>query len=240
MSVFDRLPNPLPDVPATSGADGVACALIGENRRSLAIVIEPGQAISINPKALLWKDEAAKLIGDPNGVVLVQGPGRVGLALGFAGDIFPLPLHRGDVVQVQSGHFLFSAGAERRSQNLRGLADRLSGSAGTALDMFRAGAEGAVVWVQAASAVLERNLAAGEALDIRQDAFLAKDDSVGIEAMLASGEGFSWPCIRLTGPGRVALQIAPQAPTTVLARESEQKPSRASGIKFDFPFGARR
>jgi uncharacterized protein (AIM24 family) len=240
MSAFNRLPQSLPDLPESLTFAGVTCLLVGDGQRSLAIVLEPGQAISINPLALLWKDEAARLFGEPNGAVLVQGPGRVGLALGLAGSIFPLPLHRDETIQVQSGRFLFSAGIERRANVVRGLADRLAGSSGATLDTFRAGPEGGVVWVQGGGSVLERNLAEGEVLDIRSDAFLAKDSSVSLDALLAAGEGFSWPCLRLTGPGRLALQIAPAHEVALAMANVDAKSPRARGMKFDFPFSARR
>ena len=240
MPSFDRLPQSLPELPDSFSLAGVLVALIGDRGRSLAVTLEPGQAIAINPLALLWKDEAARLIGDPNGSVLAQGPGRIGLALAVEGRAFPMPLYRDEMIQVQAGRFLFSAGAERRVTMMRGLADRLSGSTGANLESFRAGAEGAVVWVQGAGEVLERNLSEGEALDIRADAFLAKDDSVAMDAVLAGDDGFSWPCVRLTGPGRVAMQISVAAQHAVSAGENDPKAPRARGMKFEFPFSARR
>ncbi len=239
MPVFDRLPQPLPVLLDISMLGGVACTLIGDRGRSLAATLDPGQAISINPQALLWKDEAAKLFAEPNGVVIAQGPGRIGFSLGLEGRVFPLPLYRNETIQVQSGRFLFSVGAERRTVQMRGLADRLAGSTGATLDSFRASAEGAVVWVQGAGEVLERSLAAGEALDVRVGAFLTKDDSVAMEAILAGDEGFSWPCARLTGPGRVSMQTAMAGHPPQLV-EAEAKPGRARGLKFEFPFHAKR
>jgi uncharacterized protein (AIM24 family) len=232
MPVFDRLPQVLPALPDRSVLSGIACTLIGGHGCALAVTLEPGQAISINPQALLWKDATAKLLAEPNGAVLAQGPGRVGLALGMEGRVFPVPLYRDEQIQVQAGRFLFSAGAERRATQLRGLADRLAGSAGAALDNFRAGAEGAVVWVQGAGEVLERRLAEGEAMDIRVESFLCKDDSVGMEPALAGDDGFSWPCVRLTGAGRLAMQTALAPQPAPQAAEPAPKPARGFRLRL--------
>jgi uncharacterized protein (AIM24 family) len=66
----------------------------------------------------------------------------------------PIPLARGDSVQVQAGQFLLCAGAR-----------------------------GAVVWVQARGGVLERGLKEGESFDILQSAFLCKDLSVALQTV---------------------------------------------------------
>lgn len=240
MPVFDRLPQSLPKLPDSFTLSGITCTLIGNPGRSLAVSLEPGQAIAVNKLALLWKEGTARLIADPNGSVLAQGPGRIGLALGLEGRVFPMPLYRDEIIQVQAGRFLFSAGAERRSAVQRGLADRLSGSNGAVLESFRAGPEGAVVWVQGAGEVLERNLAEGETLDVRADAFLAKDGSVAMDAVLAGADGFSWPCVRLTGPGRVAMQTGVSVPVAPLVVEAEPKSPRARIASFELPFGVRR
>jgi len=234
MSVFDRLPQDLPMLPASSEHLGVAFTLSGAGGRVLAVVLETAQTLAINRAALLWKDVAARLIGDPNGAVIVQGPGRIGLSLDLAGRAFAVPLHRHEAIEVQSGRFLCAIGAERRVVQMRGLADRLTGGSGATLDSFRAGPEGAVVWVQSAGEVLERRLGEGESLDIRPDALLCKDDSVTLAAALAGESGVSWPCLRLTGPGRVALQTAAPMPHI----EPEAQPARSSGLRL--PFGTKR
>ena len=240
MSHFDRAPMPLPELPEVFDLQGISCQIVGGALPSLSLSLQHGQSVEINPAALLWKDEATTLIVEPSGAVLVRGPARIGLSLRFVGQIFPLPLLRGDTVQVRLGHFLIAVGAERRSSQVRGLADRITGGAGAAFDSFRAFDQGAVVWVQAAGGVLERALADGEALDVRAEAFLVKDDSVQMETVLArhgDSAAFSWPCLRLKGAGRVALQTGAVAETAPPAEPASHR-QRMFGIEF--PLGRRR
>ena len=242
MSYFDRTPAPLPDLPEVFDLQGISCHVVGGDLPSLSLALQHEQSVEINPAALLWKDEAAALTVEPSGAVLVRGPARIGLSLRLVGQIFPLPLLRGDTVQVRLGHFLFAAGAERRSSQVRGLAARITGGAGAAFDSFRAFDQGGVVWVQAAGGVLERALADGEALDMRAEAFLVKDDSVQMETVIA-GQGdsaaFSWPCLRLKGAGRVALQTG-AAPSAEPAPAVEQASHRQRMFGIEFPLGRRR
>jgi uncharacterized protein (AIM24 family) len=237
MSYFNRAPTPLPDLAEVFDLEGISCQIVGAGLPSLSVAVQPGQSVEINPAALLWKDEAAVLTAASDGAVLARGPARLGLSLRLAGQIFPLPLLRGDIVQVRTGQFLLASGVERHSGHMRGLADRITGGDGAAFDSFRALDQTAVVWVQAAGGVLERALADGEALDLRVDAFLVKDGSVRMETVIA-GHGFAWPSLRLKGPGRAALQTgALPAAEPVAAADPAANRQRMFGL--DLPFGRR-
>ena len=244
MSLFDRALVPLPELPELFDWQGISCRLTRGMLPSVIVALLPREEIEINPAALFWKDEAATLRSEMAGVVIVRGPARIGLSLGVVGQAFPMPVLPGDAVQVRAGHFLFSVGAERRSGQIRGLADRIRGGNGASFDSFRAGEYGATVWVQSAGGVLERSLADGEALDVRPEAFLVKDDSVGLETLI-SGEGGDtrsvvWPCLRLTGPGRVAVQSGQVSVTETSAPAAEAAPHRARMFGIEFPLRGKR
>ena len=237
MTLFDRAPAALPPISDELILTGVACRVMDGVAPSLSVVLEPKRSVEINPACLVWKDETLSLLADTDGGVWVRGPGRVGLALGQGGQIFPLPLRRGESVQVRAGQFLMAAACERRPGQQRGLADRMSGGAGVAFDSFTAEDQGAGVGVASLGGVVERALSPGEVLELRPDAFLAKDDQVGLMGSIigeaGDGEGFSWPCLRLTGAGRVALQTGTgitDRPTLVAEREGAK--SRVFGIEL--------
>ncbi len=238
MTLFDRAPAALPDLPDVSDLLGISCRVVSGAAPLLSVALHPRQRVEINASALMWKDETISLLVDAEGSVSARGPGRFGLALSHPGQIFPLPLRRGEMVEVRTGHFLLASGVERRPGQLRGLADRIAGGAGVAFDSFYAGDQGGVVWVASLGGVVERALAPGEVLEMRPDAFLAKDDLVTLAAAIV-GEGgdsnaFAWPCLRLIGAGRVALQTGavmvaePHAPPV----ERDSPKSRVFGIEL--------
>ena len=244
MTMFVRAPAALPPLPESSDLLGVSCRVVGGAAPSLAVALEPGQRVEINPAALMWKDETTALRIDAEGGVWARGPGRLGLALAHPGQIFPLPLRRGEVMEVRAGHFLLASGVERRGGQLRGLADRIAGGAGVAFDSFYAGDQGGVVWVASLGGVVERALAPGEVLEMRPDAFLAKDDSVGIAAAII-GEGgdsdaFAWPCLRLTGAGRVALQTGAVMVAENMAPPVERDTAKSRVFGIELPGWGRR
>ncbi len=225
MADFARLPHPLPSQPAESLWAGIACRIAGG---ALAAELDPGQSILFNPQALLWKEPSIVLQQDAGGAMLAFGPGRIGFSHGVAGAIFPIPLSAGEAVQIRSGQFLFAAGAMLARETLQGLGDRLAGGAGSAADRFTASVEGGVVWVQAHGEVFERGLIEGEPFDVQPRAWLCKDPGVGLEAIYPTddpGARFEIACLRLTGPGRIALQTQ-ALPVAAIETARLAEPSR--------------
>lgn len=159
----------------------------------------------------------------------VQGPGDLGLSRKAGGAVFPVPLMPGESLQLRAGRLLLAYHATHAQELIQGLGDRLTGAAGLAVDRFTAGAEAAVIWVQAQGDMFERELLDGELLDVSHGAFLCKDASVAIESVASSndpGARFEIGCLRLTGPGRVAFQTeaaAPSAPPVEIARQAPRR-----------------
>jgi uncharacterized protein (AIM24 family) len=210
MADFARMPHPLPPQAAEQRPGGLACRVAGDRSPHLAVALGAGQRVLIDPQALLWKEPALLLVM-VNGLLAMQGPGHFGVARGEGGAVFPIPLLDGEIVQVRHGRFLVSSGASRTQDMVQGLGDRLSGASGLMLDRFTAGSDGAVLWVQAEGDMFERELIDGEVLDLSHAAFLCKDAAVAIESVAATHDAAArveLPCLRLTGPGRVAFQTA--------------------------------
>ncbi len=213
MADFTRLPQIMPKQPAESTLAGLACCIMGEHSPSLAVDLEPGQTILFHPGAMLWKETSIILREIGDALMQAEGPGRLGLGPSHAGaipgTIFPIPLASGDVVQVQSCQYLLACNATIEREQSQALGDRLSGRAGFEFDRFTGNPEGGVVWVQALGDVFERGLLAGEPLDISHDAWLCKDSTVDLQSIHPTDDPTArtqLPCLRLSGPGRVAFQ----------------------------------
>lgn len=211
MADFTRLPHALPPQPTHSTQAGLACRIVGDHAPALEIVLDPDQLVLLHADAVLWKEPSVLLLPIEGPLVQAEGPGSCGLAIGRPGMIFPIPLSQGQSVQLRPGHLLVSAGVEILHDHIHGLGDRLAGGQGIAVHRFTAGPGGGVLWVQAEGAVFERGLVAGEPFDIRAEAWLCKDATVSVERIHPQPDPaarFELPCLRFTGPGRVAFQTA--------------------------------
>jgi uncharacterized protein (AIM24 family) len=213
MANFTRLPQIMPEQPAESRVAGLACRILGDRSPSLAVDLEPGQSILFHPAAMLWKEASILLHQHSDTLIQADGPGRIGFGPAHRGSvpgmIFPIPLAAGDVVQIQSAHYLLAYNAMPEREQIQALGERLAGRAGFELDRFTAGPEGGVVWVQAHGDVFERGLLPGEPLDIQHEAWLCKDASVELQTIHPSDDPnarHQLHCLRLSGPGRIAFQ----------------------------------
>ncbi len=197
--------------PTQSALGGLACRISGTGFPFLEVVLDAGQLILFSAEAMLWKDPGLLLAAQTSALIQAEGPGACGLGLATAGAVFPIPLARGQAVEIRAGHFLLSMGAAVERDHIQGLPDRLAGDLGLEVDRFTAGPGGAIVWVQATGDVFERWLLAGEPFDVRTAAFLCKDEGVSVASVYPTddpGARFELRCLRFTGPGRVAFQTA--------------------------------
>lgn len=238
MADFTRLPQMMPQQPAESVLAGLACRVLGERAPWLAVDLEPGQAILFHPQAMLWKETSVLLYQYSDTLVQAEGPGRMGFGPAHPGAssglIFAIPLAGGDVVQIQAAQYLLACNAMPEREQVQALGERLSGRPGFELDRFTAGAGGGVVWVQAHGDVFERGLLPGEPLDIRHDAWLCKDASVDLQTLHPTDDPTArheLHCLRLSGPGRVALQTgrppAARMPVPAAATDTAQSGRQA-------------
>ncbi len=231
------MPHALPPQAGEQRLGGLACRIVGHLAPHLVVALDARQRVLVDPQALLWKEPALTLsVWDA--MLAVQGPGHFGVSRGAGGAVFPVPMLAGEIVQVRRGRFLVSLGAARMQDVVQGLGDRLSGTAGLMVDRFTAGPDGAVLWVQAQGDMFERGLIDGEVLDLSHAAFLCKDAGVAIESVAATNDSasrFELPCLRLTGPGRVAFQTATETVALVAAAPDTRRPAQSGrGVAGSF------
>jgi uncharacterized protein (TIGR00266 family) len=140
-----------------------------------------------------------------NTFTAARGPGDLALVGPVMGDIKPIELHQGMI--LQSGAFLASdpsVGLDTKWQGLKGfLTDR---------DFIMLHATGpGTVWVASFGAIIERNLAPGEVLSVDTGHIVAFPDTMQFsvrrignwKSTILSGEGLVTDFV---GPGKILMQ----------------------------------
>jgi uncharacterized protein (AIM24 family) len=204
----------MPQQPPDSALAGLACHIEDGATPYLAVDLEPGQTISGVAAALLWREPSVVIERGEGDTITLRGPGRVAFSRFVGGTLFPVPLEPDGAVQIAGDHMLLWFGTTVVAERIKGLGDRLTGGEGFRVDRVTAGGAGGVVWVQGAGDVFERGLIEGEMMDLRSSSFLCKDPAVRIENVFplqGARSDLDLALLRCTGPGRIALQIAPVA-----------------------------
>ncbi len=171
---------------------------------------EPGLGITLRPMRGAVR---RMVLGMPVFLTQARGAGAIALSRDAPGHVFPLPLARGESVLVREHQFLAASGTLAFTpRRVRGLSNTLFGDTGFFLDRFWARDGDGVVWLHGYGNVFEKELAAGEAIDVEPGAWVYLDPSVrmrpkayGLRTGIFGGVGrlvFN----RLEGPGRVGIQ----------------------------------
>jgi len=168
-----------------------------------------------------WKRVMAGL---PLVMLQGQGPGHIALADNHAGDIVVLPLHQGQRIWVREHRFLAATGnvkydwANNDVWFVTGTGDdrRTHYPMGPFGDIFSAAGAPGLLLLHSPGNTFIRDLAPGENLLIQPSSLLYRDATVGVRLHLEYPQtrGISWWSkfsyrsiwVRLTGPGRVAVQ----------------------------------
>jgi uncharacterized protein (AIM24 family) len=155
-----------------------------------------GDAIFFEHHVMLWKDEstAMSVMDSPGGMKqrllsgmpfvlsVAQGPGRVSFSRDAPGEIIVLPIDPGTEVDAREHAMLLaSAGLNYSFEKLQGIKMMLAAGSGMYLDRFAAGDASGVVIIHGFGNVLQRELGAGETVQVEPGGFLYKDSSVQME-----------------------------------------------------------
>src|SRR5205807_5941094 len=141
-----------------------------------------------------------------------QSAGEIALSRDAPGHIAALHLQPGQGIVVREHQFLAAtSGVQYEYSRIKGFANMLYGG-GFWVDEFFAGDREGVVWVHGYGNVFEKQLEAGETIDIEPGGWVYRDHSVqmsqelyGFKTGLLGGAG-NLVFNRFTGPGRVGLQ----------------------------------
>jgi uncharacterized protein (AIM24 family) len=142
-----------------------------------------------------------------------SGNGVIAFSRDGPGHIVPIHLARGDELQVREHQFLAAtANVEYTFERVRGISNMLFGQSGFFIDRFRCDTDDGVLWLHGYGNVLEKELAAGESIDIEPGGWLYKTSGVKMETKVDRltsglfGAGINFIVNRFTGPGRVGIQ----------------------------------
>ena len=195
-----------------------------------------GDGVYFAHHLLLWKDEQAQISAMPlakgwkrlfAGLPLIMtqaaGPGRIAFSKDLPGELLALPLQAGQSVDVREHVFMvathsiaydwFQTGIWFSTQN--GNDTETHYPLGMYMDRFTAGPNPGLLLLHGAGNVFIRTLAPGQSILIKPTSLLFKDPTVRMHlhfehpggtwrSWRSWGNRYTW--LRLTGPGRVAVQ----------------------------------
>jgi uncharacterized protein (AIM24 family) len=222
-------PRILPTQIQEGTAPGLRYRLEGELVPVLHMALDGQVPVYFEHHVLLWKYPAMQiglhplrkglkrrvLGGMPLLLLQAESAGEIAFSRDAPGHVVALHLQAGDGVIVREHQFLAAtANVEYDYSRIKGFANMIYGG-GFFVDQFLAGGGEGVVWVHGYGNVFEKQLEAGETIDIEPGGWLYRDHSVsmaqevyGFKTGLLGGGAGNLVFNRFTGPGRVGLQSA--------------------------------
>jgi len=207
---------------------GLVYRVDGELVPVLFIKVDGSTPIYFEHHVILWKDPAMQIgihkmagafkriiSGMPIFMTETQSPGEVAFSRDDTGHVLSLHLAAGQAVLVREHQFLAATGnVDYTFNRVKGVANMLFGGTGFFVDRFEAkGGEG-VVWLHGYGNVFEKNLDAGESIDVESGGWVYRDVQVpmqqqiyGLKTGMFGGAG-QLVFNRFSGPGRVGIQSA--------------------------------
>lgn len=191
--------------------------------------MEPSVKITAMSLKGAWK---RLLAGMPLVMTQAQGAGRIAFSRDAPGELLALPLQRGQAVDVREHMFLVATSHvtyDWFNSNIWFTTKKGSGNdaeyethypMGMLMDRFSAPNTPGLLLIHASGNVFVRQLAAGQSILIKPTALIFKDPTVSMELHFEhpkTGGGWSsfftsyamrYLWLRVTGPGRVAIQSA--------------------------------
>ncbi|GAC1399827.1 MAG: AIM24 family protein [Chloroflexota bacterium] len=219
-------PSLLPTNVEAGEAPGVTYRIQGELVPVLHIWLDGSIPVFFEHHVVLWKDPGLDIgiramkgalkrmiAGMQIFLTEARGPGEIAFSRDGAGHVFPLHLQPGQTILAREHQFLAATGHISYTFNrVKGIGSMLFGSSGFFVDHFSAGAEEGVVWLHGFGNVFEKDLKAGEQIDVEPGGWIYRDESVSMDikvfglktGMFAGGGQLVFN--RFTGPGRVGIQ----------------------------------
>lgn len=200
--------------------------------------LAPEDGVYFAHHVLLWKENSVSfsmmsmknawkraLSGMPIFMMQAKGPGHIAFSRDLPGELLALPLQPGQAVDVRE-HFMLVATNQVAyswvNSNIwfttkNGDETETHYPLGTFLDRFSASSMPGLLLLHASGNVFVRQLAAGQSILIKPTALIFKDPSVSMQLhfehprsnwnpWMSFTQRYLW--LRVTGPGRVAIQSA--------------------------------
>lgn len=243
-------PTILPTQISDGVAPGVKYRLEGELVPVLHMELDGAMPVYFEHHVLLWKYPQLQIGlhplkkglkrrvfgGMPLLLLEVQSAGEVAFSRDSPGHVAAIHLPAGEGMIVREHQFLAATGGVQYDYSrIKGFANMLNGG-GFFVDEFTAGDEEGVVWIHGYGNVFEKQLTAGESIDIEPGGWVYRDHSVqmsqeivGFKSGMFGGGGGNLVFNRFTGPGRVGMQSAYYAPP---APEGSSNAGNSSGLSL--------
>jgi len=146
-------------------------------------------------------------------VTEASGPGMIAFSRDGAGHIVPIHLPQGRELEVREHQFLAATDAIDYSfTRLKGVANMLFGGTGFFIDKFHSHKGDGILWLHGYGNVFEKELAAGETIDVEPGGWLYKETTVRMDTIVDRitsgifGASFNLVVNRFTGPGKIGIQ----------------------------------
>jgi uncharacterized protein (AIM24 family) len=153
-------------------------------------------------------------------LIEAQSAGEIAFSRDSPGHVAAIHLQAGDGIVVREHQFLAATGGVQYDYSrIKGFANMMYGG-GFFVDHFFASDREGVVWIHGYGNLFEKQLEAGETIDIEPGGWVYRDHSVEMTQELYGfktgflGGGGNLVFNRFTGPGRVCLQSAYFHPQT--------------------------
>jgi len=207
------------------------CQITGNYVPVAEMNLAAGDQVYFSHHVLLWADPATQLAARPMtggwsrvmaGLPLVMmeatGPGRIAFSDNDPGELIAVPLEAGQSIDVSEHHFLMATAAVSYTWFRTGVwwaigpknQREFEHPLGSYIDQFTAQERGLLL-LHARGNTFIKDLADGERIYVVPRALVYKDPKVGLNIHMErpASPRAHWqliPMIRLTGPGRVAIQ----------------------------------
>lgn len=207
--------------------DGLTYRVEGEWAPALVLQLDgSGESVYFADHVFFYRDPAVEMRprvtrgavrrwagGMSVALMYASGTGTLALNAPRIGQIVGIHLEPGESVDIQKEHFVAATGDVVYSPvRVRGVRRMALGGNGLFYDRFTAAPDRpGIVWVHAYGEVSTRELAEGEALDVTNGGWLAREQAVGMETVFLRPAigllgGNALTVTRFTGPGRIAIQ----------------------------------
>jgi uncharacterized protein (AIM24 family) len=243
-------PKILPTQIAQGVAPGLNYRLEGELVPVLHMALDGQVPVYFEHHVLLWKYPDMQIGlhplkkglkrrafgGMPLLLLEAQSSGEIAFSRDAPGHIVALHLPAGEGIVVREHQFLAATGhVQYDYARIKGFSNMLYGG-GFFVDHFYAADNEGVVWVHGYGNVFEKQLEAGETIDIEPGGWVFRDHSVqmtqelyGFKTGMLSGSG-NLVFNRFTGPGRVGLQSASFHPPAAEGSGGKSQSKDAGGL----------
>jgi uncharacterized protein (AIM24 family) len=170
----------------------------------------PALEITLHPVAKGFKRLVA---GMPIFMTEASSQGELAFSRDTTGHVLSKHLQPGQVILVREHQLLAATGdVDYTFNRVKGVSNMMLGGSGFFIDRFEAKSQEGIVWLHGYGNVFEKELDAGEAIDVEAGGWIYRDESVdmqqkiyGLKTGVFGGSG-NLVFNRFTGPGKVGIQ----------------------------------